>query len=116
MATFGKARARVLFPVPLSLTPGEVAQRAQDRLGARARVVHTLAATATRAIFAPISIDHTDAQRAWLLERSLRRAMYPGWRRLHRIGRRLDPRPLWGRRPGDRRRRPIPGRPERHAG
>jgi transglutaminase-like putative cysteine protease len=86
------------LPMTRAQTPHELAVAAGARLGAGGAAVPALADTATTAIFAPALIDHDDVRHAWSLERSLRRDLYPGWRRAQRVAARFDPRPLFGRR------------------
>jgi transglutaminase-like putative cysteine protease len=78
-------------------TPVEYAQYAGVRLGSTS-VLLELAHTTTTAIYGPAHLDPGAADQSWRLERTLRRSLYPGWRRLLRWRAFFDPRPLYARR------------------
>ncbi|MFD4637861.1 DUF3488 and transglutaminase-like domain-containing protein [Lentzea sp. NPDC058436] len=78
-------------------TPLEYARYAGARLGASS-VLLELADATTTAIYGPAHLAPDAAERTWRLERTLRRSLYPGWRRLLRWRAYFDPRPLLARR------------------
>jgi len=86
-------------PLVLSRTPAEVATNAATQLGERADAVGRLATPVTTALFGPDHLPEDADRVAWRLERELRRALYPRWRRLRRPMAWLNPRPLFSRRP-----------------
>ncbi|MET9630319.1 transglutaminaseTgpA domain-containing protein [Lentzea sp. NPDC006480] len=93
------------LPFVLSRTPRQVAGNAVETLGEPAISVVALAETTTTAIFGPEFLGDCEPGQAWLLERSLRRDLYPGWRRLWRLRAWFDPVPLYVRRAEKRRQR-----------
>ncbi|MGW4210678.1 DUF3488 and transglutaminase-like domain-containing protein [Lentzea sp. NPDC004789] len=79
-------------------TPLEYARYAGARLGSSS-VLLELADTTTTAIYGRAHLAPDAVERAWLLERKLRRSLYPGWRALVLRWRAFfDPRPLYARR------------------
>ena len=90
------------LPLLPGLTPTEYARYVRETLGGRANPLVELAGPVTTAIFGPDGITDVDAIHAWQLERTLRRGLYPGWRRTRLPVRWLSPRPLSARRQGRR--------------
>ncbi|MFJ5986683.1 DUF3488 and DUF4129 domain-containing transglutaminase family protein [Lentzea sp. NPDC092896] len=79
-------------------TPVEYARYAQERFGPPANVLAEFAEITTTAIYGPDHLADGAAERTWGMARTLRRDLYPGWRRLLWVRSAIDPRPLYSRR------------------